>query len=193
MCLVVLWHDCLKYAKELIHRFSHVDCLAQAENNEGHKKKKEHELLFWPSTVALHQGQDESVPALLGPWAIGLVGPHYFDEPTLWCSLLMWLHPGLLSSMRQMSDADWARGDETWLSIGCLLVVSLTDIDIIECCQIWHLRLNQCCQWNSGLCCFGSTDYTKWLVFGHVCFWMEEFIYFSKKKKNLSSIVRPAT
>lgn len=51
---------------------------------------------------------------------------------------------GLLSSTWQTSDADWARGDETWLSIGCLLVVSLTVIDIIECCQIWNLRLNQC-------------------------------------------------
>lgn len=30
--------------------------------------------------VALYQGQDESAPALSGPWAAGLVGPDYRHE-----------------------------------------------------------------------------------------------------------------
>lgn len=58
----------------------------------------------------------------------------------------------LLRSIWQISDAYWARGDATWLSIGCLLVVSLTDIDIIECCQIWHLRLRLRLRLGGGDC-----------------------------------------
>lgn len=60
---------------------------------------KNTELLFWLSTVVLHQGQDESALALFGPWPPGSVGPYYCDEPTLWCSLIMWQRLGLLSSV----------------------------------------------------------------------------------------------
>lgn len=77
-----------------------VPASAQAQNIEEHndsgflkkktKKKKPTELLFWLSTVALHQGQDESAPAPFGLWAPSLVRPYYCDEPTLWCSLIMW-------------------------------------------------------------------------------------------------------
>lgn len=78
-----------------------------------------------------------------GPRATIHVGPCYSDGPTLYCSLIMmWWCLGPLSSFWQISDADRAWGNKTWLSTGCL-VVSPSDIDIIECCRVWHSRQNQ--------------------------------------------------
>lgn len=86
---------------------------------------------------------------------------------------------GPLSSMWQTGDADWARGAETWRSIGCPRVVSLTDMDIIECCQIWHLRLNQCLSYHRRIL-FWILDYVGTHIFSGstflpcFCFWRKE-------------------
>lgn len=69
----------------------------------------------------------------VSPWAAGPVGPCYCDGPTLWCSLLMqqcWACSALRDRPVMLTGPEGMKPDSV------LGVVSLTDIDIIECCQV---------------------------------------------------------